>query len=83
MLRKMKLEVWHTNKSSGGGKMEEVITYEGSSLKDIASQIDRDQEEIQYFMQTGDYKKVQCFIFNGLMIKKAGIVAIRLSEADF
>lgn len=75
-----KIELW---KSNGGGKIEEEIVYYGSSLKEIASQVDHDQAEILYFMQTGDYKKQQCFCFSGLMIKKAGIVAIRLSEADY
>ena len=78
--RKYKIELW---KSNGGAKIEEEITYYGTSYKDIAKQVDRDEEEILYYMQTGDMKKQRCFCFNGLMINKAGIVAIRLSEADY
>lgn len=77
---KYKIELW---KSNGGAKIEEEILYTGGSLKEIAAQVDRDQAEILYFMQTGDFKKEKCFCFNGLMINKAGIVAIRLSEADY
>lgn len=79
--RKYKIELWKSN--GGGTKIEEEIIYYGISLKDIAKQVDRDEEEILYYMQTGDMKKQRCFCFNGLMINKAGIVAIRLSEADY
>lgn len=78
--RKYKIELW---KSNGGAKIEEEITYYGTSLEDIARQVDKHEEEIIYYMQTGDMKKQRCFNFNGLMINKAGIVAIRLSEADY
>lgn len=79
--RKYKIELWKSN--GGGTKIEEEIIYYGTSYKDIARQVDRDEEEILYYMQTGDMKKQRCFCFNGLMINKAGIVAIRLSEADY
>ena len=79
--RKYKIELWKSN--GGGTKIEEEITYYGTSLKDIARQVDRDEEEILYYMQTGDMKKQKCFCFNGLIINKAGIIAIRLSEADY
>lgn len=84
MKKKMKLEIW-TQKSGGGGNapITEDIIYEGRTLKEIAALIDKDQDEIAYYMQTGDFKKVQCFCFQGLFIKKAGIVAIKLSEAEF
>lgn len=69
----------------GGGNapITEDIIYEGRTLKEIAALIDKDQEEIAYYMQTGDFKKIHCFCFQGLFIKKAGIVAIKLSEAEF
>jgi len=84
MKKKMKLEIW-TQKSGGGGNapITEDIIYEGRTLKEIAALIDKDQDEIAYYMQTGDFKKIQCFCFQGLFIKKAGIVAIKLSEAEF
>lgn len=84
MKKKMKLEIW-TQKSGGGGNapITEDIVYEGRTLKEIAALIDKDQDEIAYYMQTGDFKKIQCFCFQGLFIKKAGIVAIKLSEAEF
>lgn len=82
MERTMKLEIWNKC-SGGGGKIVESITYRGGSLKEIASLIDRDQEEIMYYMTTGDLKKQKCFNFQGLIVNKAGIVAIRLSEADY
>ncbi len=82
MQRTMKLEIW--NKCSGGGAdITENIVYTGGSEKEILSLIDHDQEEILYYMRTGDMKKERCFCFQGLMIKKAGITAIRLSEADY
>lgn len=61
----------------------EDVIYEGSSIKEIAALINKDQDEIDYYMKTGDFKKIQCFCFQGLFIKKAGIVAIKLSEAEF
>lgn len=81
--KKMKLEIW-TQKSGGGGPLiTEDVFYEGESLKEIAALIDKDQNEIDYYMKTGDFKKIQCFCFQGLFIKKAGIVAIKLSEAEY
>ena len=53
--KKYKIELWKSN--GGGTKIEEDIIYYGSSLKDIARQVDKDQEEILYYMQTGDMKK--------------------------
>lgn len=79
--KKYKIELWKSN--GGGTKIEEDIVYYGTSLEDIAAQVDRHQEEILYYMQTGDFKKEKSFCFNGLMINKAGIIAIRLSEADY
>lgn len=80
--RKMKLDIWLA-KANGGGNITLDLIYEGKTLDEIANQIDRDQEEIFYYMNTGDTKKQQCFCFQGMMIRKAGIQAIRLSEADF
>lgn len=80
--KKMKLEIW-TQKSGGGPLITEDVFYEGESLKEIAALIDKDQNEIDYYMKTGDFKKIQCFCFQGLFIKKAGIVAIKLSEAEY
>lgn len=82
MKKKMKLEIW-TQKSGGGPLITEDVIYEGSSIKEIAALINKDQDEIDYYMKTGDFKKIQCFCFQGLFIKKAGIVAIKLYEAEF
>lgn len=83
MKKKMKLEIWTQKSGGGNAPITEDIIYEGRTLKEIAALIDKDQDEIAYYMQTGDFKKIQCFCFQGLFIKKAGIVAIKLSEAEF
>ena len=79
--RKMKLQIW-TNRSNGAA-IEQDITYEGGTEAEVLALIVHDQEEISYYMKTGDTKKIQCFCFQGIYIKKAGIVAIKLSEADY
>lgn len=69
----------------GGGVplITEDIFYEGGSLKEITALIDNDQKEIENYMMKGNSNHSKCFCFQGLFIKKAGIVAIRLSEAEF
>lgn len=79
--RKMKLQIW-TNRSNGAA-IEQDIMYEGGTEAEVLALIVHDQEEISYYMKTGDTKKIQCFCFQGIYIKKAGIVAIKLSEADY
>lgn len=79
--RKMKLQIW-TNRSNGAA-IEQDIMYEGGTEEEVLALIVHDQEEISYYMKTGDTKKIQCFCFQGIYIKKAGIVAIKLSEADY
>ena len=41
------------------------------------------ENDILYFMRTGDDKGEECFCLNGFMIKKNGIRAIQLSESDY
>ena len=81
MIRKMKLEVYFN-----GGRSEHIekdIVYEGGSEEEIADMISKHENEILYYMQTGDNKGVGCFCFNGFMLTKDNIRAIQLVESDY
>ena len=82
MQRTMKLEIWLA-KANGGGNIEVNIVFKGRSRTDVLKKIQAVEDEIMYYMTTGDTKKEPCFIFGDFIIKKAGIIAIRLSEADY
>lgn len=81
MIRRMKIDVFF-----GGGRndhIEKDIIYEGESEEEIAKMIQDHENDILYFMRTGDNKGEECFCLNGFMIKKNGIRAIQLSESDY
>lgn len=64
-----------------GGGVEKDITYIGDSLEEIASDIDRDNNELLYYMREGDDKGVKAFCFGGFMFRKNGIYAAKMSES--
>lgn len=63
------------------GGVEKDITYIGDSLEEIASDIDRDNNELLYYMREGDDKGVKAFCFGGFMFQKNGIYAAKMSES--
>ena len=74
MIRKIKVEVNDT---------EKIIEYEGETEMEIAKQIQADENELLYYMQTGDEAGSKCFCFRGYMIKKANILTARFTDPDF
>lgn len=74
MVRKIKVEI---------NDSERVIQYEGDDELEIAEQINRDENELLYYMLTGDEKGDQAFCFQGYMIKKSLICTARFAEPDF
>lgn len=83
MEKKMKLEIWLANANRGGCPMEVELIFTGKRRAEITKKIQVVEDEILYYMTTGDTKKEPCFIFGDFIIRKAGIQAIRLSEADY
>ena len=65
------------------GVVERQITYYGESLEEIAADIDRDNNELLYYLQTGDEKGEKAFCFGGFMFQKNGIYAAKMSESFF
>lgn len=78
MIKKMQLEIY-----SGGGYIERELTYEGKDEKAIAEQIQRDENELLYFMRTGDQKGEKAFVFQGFMVAKGQITAAQLREPEY
>ena len=69
--------------SFGGGKTEVDLFFTGKNKTEILKNVQKAEDEILYYMTTGDTKKEPCFIFGDFIIRKAGIQAIRLTEADY
>ena len=63
--------------------MEVELIFTGKSRAVITKKIQAIEDEIMYYMTTGDTKKEPCFVFGDFIIRKAGIQAIRLAEADY
>lgn len=78
MIKTMQLEIF-----SGGGVLEREIRYEANTMEEIAKMIEDDENELLYYMQTGDTKGVRCFVFQGFMFAKASITAAQMKEPDF
>lgn len=74
MKRKMKVEINNT---------ETVIEYEGADEKEIAIQIQRDENALLRYMMTGNDEGSKSFCFQGFMFKKDLIVTARFTEPDF
>ena len=67
----------------GGGALKKDLQYEGNSLKEIAAQIDKDNNALLEYMRTHDFKNEKSFCFAGFMFQKGGIIAAQLKEPDF
>ena len=78
MIKKMTLEIF-----SGGGYIERELIYEGSTLSAISKQIQNDENELLYYMRTGDEKGEKCFVFQGFMFSKKPITAAQIKEPEF
>ena len=74
MIKKIKVEINET---------EKIIEYEGEDEKEIAMQIQRDENELLEYMITGNEKGAKAFCFQGYMFKKAQILTARFTEPDF
>ena len=75
MVKTMLLEIFNR-----GGVLEREITYSGKTLQEIAKAIQRDENELLYFMNTGDDKGQKSFCFQGFMFRKDMIEAAQMSE---
>ena len=78
MIKKMSLEIF-----SGGGYIERELTYEGKDAKEIAAQIQRDENALLHYMRTGDMKGEKAFVFQGFMFAKGAITAAQLKEPEY
>ena len=67
----------------GGGYIERELVYEGKDEKDIAAQIQRDENALLYYMRTGDDQGEKCFVFQGFMLAKKPIQAAQFREPEF
>ena len=78
MIRKMSLEIF-----SGGGYIERELVYEGKDMKEIQEKIQADENELLYYMRTGDDKGEKCFVFQGFMLAKKPLQAVQMREPEF
>ena len=78
MIKKMSLEIF-----SGGGYIERELVYEGKDEKDIAAQIQRDENALLEYMRTGEMNGEKCFVFQGFMLAKKPIQAAQFREPEF
>ena len=67
----------------GGGYIDKELIYEGANKKEIAKMIDKDQNDLLQYMQTGDEKSQKAFCFCGYMFCKKGIAAAQMSEPEY
>ena len=79
MIRKMQIELVYT----GGGKIEKLLTYEGDTLEQIAAAIERDENDLLRYMQTGETDGVRSFCFRGFMFRKDGLAVAQMQEPEF
>ena len=84
MIKKMKLEAYVTSSKNGGvGLVSHELVYEGDTIEEIANQIMDDENALYEYMNTGKDHGQKCFMFRGLMLRKAPLVAAHITEADF
>ena len=86
MIKKMKLEAYVTSSKTGGGGVGLIsheLIYEGDTIEEIANQIMDDENALYEYMNTGKDHGQKCFMFRGLMLRKAPLVAAHITEADF
>lgn len=77
MIKTMHLELYY---SEGGGVQKDIL-YHGSA-EEIASNIERDENDLLEYMQTRDDKGCRAFCFSGFMFAKRGLVAAQFTEPD-
>lgn len=78
MIKKMVLEIF-----TGGGCIERELVYEGKDEKEIAAQIQRDENALMDYMRTEDMHGEKCFVFQGFMFRKIAIAAAQFREPEF
>ncbi len=78
MVKKMQLVLYNR-----GGVLEKELEYQGKDLKEIAAQIDRDENALLEYMMTGDIKGQKSFCFAGFMFRKDCVEAAQLTEPEF
>lgn len=78
MIKKMSLEIF-----TGGGYIERELVYEGKDEKEIAAQIQRDENALLEYMRTGEMHGEKCFVFQGFMLAKKPIQAAQFKEPEF
>ena len=66
-----------------GGVLEKELEYQGKDLKEIAAQINRDENALLEYMMSGDIKGQKSFCFAGFMFRKDCIEAAQLTEPEF
>ena len=76
MKRTMNLSITYTL----GGAHEKEIVYEGGTLEEIAKQITDDENQLLYYMRTGDDEGERCFYFGGFMFRKDGLLMAQMTE---
>lgn len=65
---------------AGGVEIDREIAYTGEDLEEIARQIDKDENDLLYYMRTGDEGFEKCFCFSGFMFRKEGLLTAQFSE---
>ena len=78
MIKKMSLEIF-----TGGGYFERELVYEGKDAREIAAQIQRDENALLEYMRTGEMNGEKCFVFQGFMLAKKPIQAAQFREPEF
>lgn len=64
----------------GGVEIDREIEYNGENLEEIARQIDKDENDLLYYMRSEDDGGEKCFCFSGFMFRKEGLLTAQLSE---
>ena len=83
MMRRMKIEVFTSQKIGGGtGHIEHDLVYEGDTLEEIAEKIMRDENALLEYLNTGNDHGQKAFVFQGFMLLKKPILAAQITEAD-
>ena len=78
MVKKMQLVLYNR-----GGVLEKELEYQGKDLKEIAAQINRDENALMEYMMSGDIKGQKSFCFAGFMFRKDCVEAAQLTEPEF
>ena len=83
MMRRMKIEVFTSQKSGGGtAHIEHDLVYEADTPEQIAEMIMKDENALLEYLNTGNDHGKKAFVFQGFMLLKSPIVAAQITEAD-